>query len=174
MESNLKRRCKDVATGKAKKKTKAPAKRAPAKKAPTKKMAVKKSAAKKVMAKKSAAKPSAKTPAPKPSAKKQPTIKIDLQKLLIPLEDRLLVHAEGPSETTAGGIFIPGTAEQRPNRGRVLAKGRGRRNKKGQIRPLDVSVGEFVLFPEFAGTQVTLEGQDLLILREEEVLGVVS
>ncbi len=78
----------------------------------------------------------------------------------------------GVSEKTAGGLFIPGTVSERPQKGEVLASGRGRRNKKGQVRPLDVKVGDTVLFPKFAGTTIEVSGEELLILREDEVLGI--
>lgn len=141
-----------------KKKAKAKAKAKPAPKKKIVKKAVK------------TAKAVAKRPAP--SAKPVKAAKINFS--LIPLDDRVLVAAEGPSETTAGGIIIPGNAAQRPNRGRVLAAGRGKRNKKGQVRPLDVNVGDMVLYPEFSGTAITLNGEEFLILREEEVLGVTK
>lgn len=93
---------------------------------------------------------------------------------ITPLEDRIVVTVNGPSETTAGGIIIPGSVASRPSRGTVLAKGRGKRNKKGQLRPLEVEVGDEVLFGEYAGTKLTLEGDEVLILREEEILGLVE
>ncbi len=93
---------------------------------------------------------------------------------LTPLEDRVVVMVHGPAEKTAGGIIIPGTVSERPNQGKILAVGRGRRNKKGHVRPLDVSVGQDILFPQFAGTPIQLDGEEYLILREEEVLGIVT
>lgn len=96
-------------------------------------------------------------------------------RLITPLEDRLLVASEGESEITPGGIYIPATAAgQRPHRGEVLAVGPGRRNKKGQLRPLDVNAGDMVLFNEFAGTKVAIDGKEYLILREEDVLGIAT
>jgi chaperonin GroES len=91
-----------------------------------------------------------------------------------PIEDRVLIAVEEASETTAGGIIIPGNVESRPHRGTVLAKGPGRRGKKGQIRPLDVNVGDHVLFPEHAGSKIQIAGDDFLILREDELLGIVT
>lgn len=108
------------------------------------------------------------------TARATPVPKTLAARVLRPLDDRLLVEPEGASDKTAGGIIIPGTAQQRPYRGKVLAKGPGKRNKKGQIRPLDVGVGDLVLYPEFAGTQVTLDGADFVLLREEEVLGITE
>ena len=98
----------------------------------------------------------------------------DYTSVLTPLDDRILVRAETMTEKTADGIIIPGTVEERPQRGEVLAVGRGRRNKKGNVRPLELSVGETVMFAESAGSKVTLAGAELLILREDEVLGVVG
>jgi chaperonin GroES len=150
-----------VAANKKKTKVKAKAKS----KAPVKKAAVKKKAA---PAKKTKSAVRAKTfAAPKIS-------NAALQKILTPLDDRILISVEGASEVTAGGIIIPGTVAQRPNRGKVLATGRGRRSKKGQLRPLDVNVGDTVLYPEHAGTPVTLQGAEFLILREEDVLGITN
>jgi chaperonin GroES len=137
----------------------------------TKPAAKAKKAAPKPKAKKSAAK--ALRAIAKPAAKKVKA-RSALNNRLTPLDDRLLVAVEGPSEKTAGGILIPGSVVDRPNRGTVLAKGRGRRNKKGSLRPLDVSEGDTVLFPEFSGTKITIDGQELLILREEDVLGIVT
>lgn len=91
-----------------------------------------------------------------------------------PIDDRVLIAVEAASETTAGGIIIPGNVDSRPNRGLILAKGPGRKSKKGKIRPLDVNVGDRVLFPEFAGTKIEIGGEDFLILREEELLGIVT
>jgi chaperonin GroES len=89
-----------------------------------------------------------------------------------PLDDRLIISVEPMAEKTAGGIFIPGTVSERPSRGTVLAIGPGRRNKKGVVRPLDVSVGDTVLFPQFAGQKIEIGADEFLILREEEVLGI--
>lgn len=89
-----------------------------------------------------------------------------------PLNDHILVQPDGASDRTPGGLFIPATVKDRPLRGLVLAVGKGAFNKKGKQRPLDVQVGERVLYGQYAGTQVSLKGQELLILREEDVLGV--
>lgn len=128
--------------------------------------------------KKSAVKKTSKSSKPKLALKikkpskpsKQPVFKVRFG----PLKDRLLVEVEGPSDVTAGGIIIPGSVSERPNQGCVVAAGTGRRNKKGQLRPLDVHVGDRVLFAQFAGTNVMLNQKEYLILREEEVLGIVT
>jgi len=92
---------------------------------------------------------------------------------MTPLEDRVIVRVDAADEKTAGGIFIPNSATERPNRGEVIAAGPGRRNKKGQLRPLDVNVGDSVLFPQYCGTKIAVDDQEFLILREDEVLGIV-
>ena len=90
-----------------------------------------------------------------------------------PLDDRVLIRREGASDRTPGGLYIPESASDRPLRGKVLAIGPGRRNKKGQIRPMDVQVGDQIIFSDYAGVSVHWQGEDLLILREEEILGVM-
>lgn len=94
--------------------------------------------------------------------------------LITPLEDRVIVRVDAAEEKTAGGLYIPTTVAERPNRGEVVAAGRGRRNKQGQIRPLDVIVGDSVLFPQYSGAKITVDDQEFLILREDEVLGIVT
>ncbi len=89
-----------------------------------------------------------------------------------PLDDRIIISVEPMAEKTAGGIIIPGSVSERPSRGTVLATGPGRRNKKGVVRPLDVNVGDTVLFPQFAGQKIEIGADEFLILREEEVLGI--
>lgn len=91
-----------------------------------------------------------------------------------PLQDRLVVEVQGESDKTAGGLFIPGTVTNRPSRGIVLSVGRGKRSKKGQLRPMDVKVGDSVVFAEFAGVKTTLNNKEVLLLSEEEVLGIVG
>jgi chaperonin GroES len=97
-----------------------------------------------------------------------------ISKILTPLDDRLVVIPEAQATQTAGGIFIPTTVSGRPSRGQVLAIGRGRRTKKGKVLPLDVQVGDDVMFAEYSGTKLSLAGRDVLILREEDVLGIVT
>lgn len=131
---------------------------------------------KKAPAKKAApAKKSAKKPAPvKKAAPKSAPVMKNHSSRFAPLDDRIVISPEKMSEVTAGGIIIPGSRDERPNRGTVLAKGPGRRSKKGVIRPLDVNVGDRVLFPEFAGTKIQIDGDEFLILREEDLLGIVT
>jgi chaperonin GroES len=102
--------------------------------------------------------------------------KLDLSNFVTPLDDRLLVQISGAEKMTPGGLYIPDTvADVSGNlEGFVVAAGRGHVNKKGHLCPLDVKVGDRIVFSEFAGTKVKIQNLDLLILRESEVMGVVS
>ena len=91
-----------------------------------------------------------------------------------PLRDRVLVERIEEQEQRVGGIIIPDTAKEKPQEGRVVAVGKGRVNDKGETFPLDVKVGDTVLFGKYAGSEIKLDGKEYLILREEEVLGVVE
>lgn len=91
---------------------------------------------------------------------------------LTPLDDRILVEKLGASDRTPGGLYIPDMAQERPNKGKVVAVGHGRRDKKGRVRPLDVQVGDVVLFTQWAGGEIELDGATFLIMRETDVLGV--
>ena len=96
----------------------------------------------------------------------------DLQ--LTPLGDRVVVQPLGREETTKSGIVLPDTAKEKPQRGTVLAVGQGRRDDDGQRIPLDVSVGDQVLFAKYAGTEFKLDDQELLILAEKDILAIVT
>ena len=91
-----------------------------------------------------------------------------------PLRDRILVTRLEESEQRIGGIIIPDSAKEKPQQGKVVAVGRGRVNDKGDVFPLDVKAGDTVLFGKYTGTEIKLDGTEYLILREEEVLGVVE
>lgn len=91
-----------------------------------------------------------------------------------PLRDRILVTRLEEAEQRIGGIIIPDSAKEKPQQGKVVAVGRGRVNDKGELFPLDVKVGDTVLFGKYTGTEIKLDGTEYLILREEEVLGVVE
>ncbi len=147
----------------AKNKKKTAAKKANVKKAATKKAAPKKTAAKKTAAKKTATKPTM-------AATGKFLGKLEKFK---PLDDRVLVEPVGRAEKTAGGLFIPDSVEDRPLQGKVLAIGRGHTTKKGNLKPLDVKIGDEVLYGQHTGTEVQLSGRELLLLREEEILGVI-
>jgi chaperonin GroES len=90
-----------------------------------------------------------------------------------PLHDRILVKRIAEEEKTKGGIIIPDTAKEKPQQGTVVAVGPGRR-EDGKVVPLDVKAGDTVLFGKYAGTEIKIEGEEHLILREEDVLGIVE
>ena len=90
-----------------------------------------------------------------------------------PLHDRLLVKRVEKEERTVGGIIIPDTAKEKPQEAEVVAVGNGKRLDSGELRPLDVKVGDKILFSKYAGTEVKIEGTEHLILREEDVIGIV-
>ena len=91
-----------------------------------------------------------------------------------PLHDRVLVRRVEAEEKTAGGIIIPDTAKEKPQEGEVVAVGPGARDDAGKIQPLDVKAGDRILFGKWSGTEVKIDGQDLLIMKESDVLGVVE
>jgi chaperonin GroES len=91
-----------------------------------------------------------------------------------PLRDRILVERIEEAEQRIGGIIIPDSAKEKPQSGRVIALGKGRINDKGQVFPLDVKEGETVLFGKYAGSEIKIDGKEYLILREDDVLGVLE
>lgn len=91
-----------------------------------------------------------------------------------PLHDRLLVKRIEEEETVRGGIIIPDSAKEKPQEGKVIAVGKGKVTEDGKVLPLDVKEGDRILFGKYSGSEVKLDGEDLLILREEEVLGVLT
>jgi chaperonin GroES len=91
-----------------------------------------------------------------------------------PLHDRIVVKRIDAEEKTAGGIIIPDTAQEKPSQGEVIAVGPGGRDEAGKLIPLDVKVGEIVLFGKWSGTEVKIDGQDLLIMKESDVMGVIE
>ncbi|WP_353641950.1 co-chaperone GroES [Mesorhizobium sp. WSM2239] len=91
-----------------------------------------------------------------------------------PLHDRILVRRVEVDEKTAGGIIIPDTAKEKPQEGEVIATGPGARNEAGQLQPLDVKVGDRILFGKWSGTEIKLNGEDLLIMKESDVMGVIE
>ncbi len=91
-----------------------------------------------------------------------------------PLQDRILLSRVDEEEKTAGGIIIPDTAKEKPQEGIVIATGKGKVRDDGKITPLDVGERDRVLFSKYAGTDVTLDGEDYVILREEDILAVVQ
>lgn len=93
---------------------------------------------------------------------------------LQPLHDRIVVEAAPKEEKTAGGIILPDTAQEKPQRGDVLAVGPGKRLDSGQIAPVDVKIGDTVLYGKYSGTEVTVSGKDYVILRAEDILAVLE
>lgn len=91
-----------------------------------------------------------------------------------PLHDRILVRRIESDERTRGGIIIPDTAREKPQEGEIIAAGPGGRNEQGQIVALDVKVGDRVLFGKWSGTEIRLDGEDLLIMKESDVMGVLQ
>ena len=91
-----------------------------------------------------------------------------------PLQDRIIVKRLEEEEKTAGGIIIPDAAKEKPMQGEVMAAGKGKVNENGKVNPLDVKVGDKILFGKYAGTEVKIDGEDYLIMREEDVLGVLA
>jgi chaperonin GroES len=93
---------------------------------------------------------------------------------LRPLQDRILVKRIEEESKTAGGIFIPDTAKEKPQKGEIVAVGKGKKTEEGKIIPLDVKVGDKVLFGKYSGTEIKVEGQEYLIMREDDILGVME
>jgi chaperonin GroES len=91
-----------------------------------------------------------------------------------PLHDRILVRRVESQEKTKGGIIIPDTAKEKPSEGEVVAVGTGARNEAGQIQALDVKAGDRILFGKWSGTEIKINGEDLLIMKESDVLGIIE
>src|SRR3954465_14986776 len=92
---------------------------------------------------------------------------------LTPLHDRIVVRRIEEGETTRGGIIIPDSAKDKPQEGEVISVGKGKSNEEGKTFPLDVKAGDRILFGKYSGTEIKLDGEELIIMREEEVLGIV-
>ena len=91
-----------------------------------------------------------------------------------PLHDRVVVKRVTADEKTAGGIIIPDTAQEKPSQGEVIAVGPGGRDEAGKLIPVDIKVGDRVLFGKWSGTEVKIDGQDLLIMKESDIMGVID
>ena len=91
-----------------------------------------------------------------------------------PLHDRVLVRRVEAEEKTAGGIIIPDTAKEKPQEGEVVAAGTGTKTEDGKVLPLDVKAGDKILFGKWSGTEVKVDGEDLLIMKESDILGIVG
>ena len=93
---------------------------------------------------------------------------------LRPLQDRILVKRIEEEEKTAGGIFIPDTAKEKPQMGQIISVGNGKKTEDGKVIPVDLKAGDRVLFGKYSGTEVKVEGNDYLIMREDDILGVIE
>lgn len=91
-----------------------------------------------------------------------------------PLHDRVVVRRIDAEQKTAGGIIIPDTAKEKPQQGEVIAVGPGARDEQGRLTPLDVKVGDTVLFGKWSGTEVKIDGEELLIMKESDIMGVLE
>ncbi|MGH7856460.1 MAG: co-chaperone GroES [Candidatus Binatia bacterium] len=91
-----------------------------------------------------------------------------------PLGDRVLIRRVPEEEKSKGGIIIPDTAKEKPQEGKVIAVGKGKVDEDGKVKPLDVKSGDRILFSKYAGTEIKLDGEEHLILREEDILGVIE
>ena len=91
-----------------------------------------------------------------------------------PLQDRLIVERIEQDEKTSSGLYIPDTAKEKPQQGRVIAVGKGKVKEDGTVQPLDLHTGDVILFGKYAGTEIKLDGNDYLIMREDDVLGVIE
>ena len=91
-----------------------------------------------------------------------------------PLHDRVLVRRVAQEEKTSGGIIIPDTAQEKPMEGEIIAVGPGARDEKGTLVPLDVKKGDRILFGKWSGTEIKLDGEDLLIMKESDIMGIIE
>ncbi len=91
-----------------------------------------------------------------------------------PLHDRVVVRRTEEERTSPGGIVLPDSATEKPVQGEILAVGKGKANSNGDVQPLDVKVGDTVLFGKYSGTEVKIDGEELLVMREEDIMGVVE
>jgi len=91
-----------------------------------------------------------------------------------PLHDRILVRRVEEADTTRGGIIIPDSAKDKPQEGEVISAGKGKINEEGKVRTLDVKEGDRILFGKYSGTEIKIDGEDFIIMREEEVLGILT
>src|SRR6266576_1838752 len=105
---------------------------------------------------------------------RQIPVRGDHQMKLRPLQDRVLIRRVEPEAKTAGGIFIPDTAQEKPMEGEIVAVGPGTRDEEGKLHPLDVKSGDRVLFGKWSGTEVKLDGEDLMIMKEADIMGVID
>mgnify|MGYP002527500640 CR=1 FL=1 len=93
---------------------------------------------------------------------------------LTPLHDRVLVKREEQDTKSAGGIIIPDTVQEKPMEGKVIAVGSGTRSEDGKVTPLDVKAGDNILFGKWSGTEVTIDGDELIIMKESDIMGIIT
>ncbi|MHC1696551.1 MAG: co-chaperone GroES [Geobacteraceae bacterium] len=93
---------------------------------------------------------------------------------LRPLQDRIIVKRLEEESMTAGGLYIPDTAKEKPQKGEIIAVGKGKITEDGKVIPVDLKVGDKVLFGKYAGTEIKIDGADYLIMREDDILGVIE
>ena len=91
-----------------------------------------------------------------------------------PLQDRVIVQRIEEEEKTKGGLIIPDTAKEKPQEGKIIAVGKGKANEDGKITPLDVKVNDRVLFGKYSGTEINIDGEEHLIMREDDILGIIE
>ncbi|MGA9061995.1 MAG: co-chaperone GroES [Terracidiphilus sp.] len=103
-----------------------------------------------------------------------PPVHPSVKAAFTPLHDRILVRRVEETEVTRGGIIIPDTAKEKPQEGEVISVGKGKSNDEGKVFPLDVKAGDRVLFGKYRGDEIKIDGEDFLIMREEDVLGIVK
>ncbi|MBV8632225.1 MAG: co-chaperone GroES [Silvibacterium sp.] len=103
-----------------------------------------------------------------------PTATASVATTFTPLHDRILVRRIDEGESVRGGIIIPDSAKEKPQEGEVISVGKGKSNDEGKVFPLDVKAGDRVLFGKYSGTEIKIDGEEFLIMREEEVLGILK
>jgi chaperonin GroES len=91
-----------------------------------------------------------------------------------PLQDRVIVKRLEEAQKTASGLYIPDTAKEKPQRGEIIAAGPGKKNEDGKVTPLDVKVGDVILFSKYAGTEIKVDGDEYVIMREDDIVGVIE
>jgi chaperonin GroES len=91
-----------------------------------------------------------------------------------PLHDRVIVRSMEEEKTSPGGIVLPGSASEKPDRGEVIAAGKGRITDSGEVRAMDVAVGDKILFGKYAGTEIKVDGEELLVMREDDIVAVIE
>jgi chaperonin GroES len=91
-----------------------------------------------------------------------------------PLHDRVIVRRVEEEKTSPGGIVLPGNASEKPDRGEVLAAGKGRITDSGEVRAMDVAIGDKILFGKYAGTEIKVDGEELLVMREDDIVAVIE